>query len=63
MTAESEITKLPCDVMLPPNTIIRKGCEFSVLMIAFKARASMPAETDRFFDPPKFGPPNPEHEP
>lgn len=31
--------RLPCDVMLPPATIIRKGCETSMLIRALKRRA------------------------
>ena len=48
---EKMVDTLPCDVMLPPATVIRKGCEFSTLMVAFKARALNPAETNRFDDP------------
>jgi hypothetical protein len=42
---------LPCDVMLPPSTIIRKGCDYETLFTAFKARAGLPAEACRFDDP------------
>lgn len=38
----TEDSKLPCDVMLPPNTIIRKGCALSVLMTALKVREADP---------------------
>jgi len=30
--------KLPCDVMVPPRTIIRKGCKLSTLLEAIKHR-------------------------
>lgn len=43
--------KLPCDVMLPPATLVRKGCGLDALMEAFKARASLPPEECRFDDP------------
>ena len=29
---------LPCDVLLKPNTIIRKGCKVSVLLLAIERR-------------------------
>jgi hypothetical protein len=49
---------IPCDVLLPPATIIRKGCELSVLMAAFKTRADLAPSLNRFDDP---GVPKPEH--
>lgn len=45
------IVTLPCDVMLPPATVIHKGCEYSALFEAFKARAERPAEQNRFANP------------
>lgn len=30
--------KLPCDVRLPPNTIIRKGCKLKILLMALRTR-------------------------
>lgn len=33
--------KLPCDVRLPPATIIRKGCPLSTLLCAMEARRGM----------------------
>jgi len=43
--------RLPCDVMLPPATIIAKGCDFATLFVAFKAREGLPPEQCRFDDP------------
>lgn len=37
--AAERLDKLPCDVHLPPNTILRKGCEISTLMAALTCRA------------------------
>ena len=34
--------KLPCDVLLPPATIIRKGCDISTLMAALEVRERHP---------------------
>jgi hypothetical protein len=48
---------LVCDVMLPPATIIRKGCDYAALFAAFKARADRPAESNRFNDPTAPQPP------
>lgn len=43
--------KLPCDVRLPPNTIIRKGCDYQTLFVALDAREKFPAEILRFVTP------------
>lgn len=43
--------KLPCDVMVPPATLIRKGCGLDTLMVALKARDGRPPEDCRFNDP------------
>jgi len=48
--------KLPCDVALPPATIIRKGCGLDVLMTAINERAERPAEECRFGDPSRHIP-------
>ena len=41
--------KLPCDVLLPPNTIIRKGCSVTTLMLALFQRTHFP-EADTVLD-------------
>jgi hypothetical protein len=51
LTLPEKFRHLPCDVMLPPATIIRKGCDFSVLMTGFMARETAPPESNRFNDP------------
>lgn len=33
---------LPCDVMVAPNTIIRRGCRVSTLMLAISRRDGLP---------------------
>lgn len=45
---------LPCDVFLPPATVIRRGCDISVLMAALRQRegrsfedTSIPPEDQR----------------
>ena len=43
--------KLPCDVMLPPSTIIRKGCRVETLLIAIKAREGLPDNMARILIP------------
>jgi hypothetical protein len=43
--------KLPCDVLLPPATVIRKGCEFSALLAGLQARTTLPPDECRFNDP------------
>jgi hypothetical protein len=55
-TLEKQI-KLPCDVMLPPATVMRKGVTLDVLMTAFRVRAELPPEENRFDDPSKFSSP------
>lgn len=35
----SGLEKLPCDVLIAPNTILRKGCNISTLMAALEGRA------------------------
>lgn len=40
---------LPCDVMVPPRTIIRAGCKFSTLLRAIDAREGLNLR----FDSPK----------
>jgi hypothetical protein len=42
---------LPCDVLLPPATLIRKGCPYAALLTAFRARGDCPAEALRFNEP------------
>lgn len=46
----SEDQKLPCDVFLPPATIIRKGCDLHTLMVALDERTKWAAEDCRFND-------------
>lgn len=40
--------KLPCDVHIPPNTFIRKGCDLETLMVGIRAREKFPAESVTF---------------
>jgi hypothetical protein len=47
--------KLPCDVMLPPRTILRKGVSVDTLMIALERRDGWPDTSTRF--PSKSGAP------
>lgn len=47
---------LPCDVLLPPATIIRKGCDLGVLMSAFKNREGLAHSLNRFDDPIRVRP-------
>jgi hypothetical protein len=44
---------LPCDVLLPPATIVRKGCELATLMAALKHRSTWAPSENRFDDPIK----------
>lgn len=53
-TPIEKLIKLSCDVMLPPATLIRKGCDLSVLMTAMNERANQPPEECRFNDPAKL---------
>ena len=39
--------QLPCDVPLPPRTIIRAGCNLQTLIVALKARMPGFAEGDK----------------
>lgn len=50
MTLESLYT-LPCDVFLPPRTVIRKGCDLATLMTGINARREWRPEDCRFNDP------------
>lgn len=34
---------LPCDVLVPPATLIKKGCKVSTLLCALEARKDMDA--------------------
>jgi hypothetical protein len=47
---------LPCDVMLPPNTIIRRGCKLSTLLEAMAHRREQLPDKTTFSDP--LGPDN-----
>lgn len=47
----AEAQKLPCDVHLPPNTYIRKGCPVSTLMTAIGRREGRP-DSDTTFPRP-----------
>lgn len=38
MSEDEQTTLLPCDVMVAPNTIIRKGCSISTLLLAIPRR-------------------------
>jgi len=40
--------KLPCDVQVPPNTIIRKGCGIEQLMVALAVRERWPEDRHTF---------------
>lgn len=42
-TPDVVIEKLPCDVRLPPSTMIGKGCPISTLMTALKMRVGKDA--------------------
>lgn len=48
LSAEGALT---CDVMLPPRTTIRKGCQISTLMTALRAREDWPEDQTRFESP------------
>lgn len=39
---EPEDYKIPCDVMLPPATRIKRGCSLNTLMAAMAQRESLP---------------------
>jgi hypothetical protein len=39
---------LPCDVHLPPNTFIGKGCNISTVLASIKLRETFPEEATRF---------------
>jgi hypothetical protein len=41
--------KLPCDVHLPPNTYLRKGCSLSTLITALRVRENWPDDNDKTF--------------
>lgn len=49
--------KLPCDVHLPPNTYIRKGCSISTLLTALRVREAWAAEDATFPRPDRGSPP------
>ena len=34
--------KLPCDVMVAPRTIIKRGCDLSTLLLAISRRRDLP---------------------
>jgi hypothetical protein len=51
IAAAEYVTRLPCDVMLPPATIIRKGCDYATLFVGLKAREGIEPELCRFDDP------------
>jgi hypothetical protein len=36
--------KLPCDILVPPHTVIRAGCPISTLLLAIEQRAKWIAE-------------------
>jgi hypothetical protein len=44
------VEKLPCDVMVAPRTIIRKGCPISTLMQAISRRDGWPERTTEIVD-------------
>lgn len=50
-TKPEQLITLPCDVMLPPCTVIRKGCDYAALLAGITARTSFPPEQCRFDDP------------
>lgn len=39
---------LPCDVMVAPKTIIRRGCKFSTLLTCIKTRYRAPEDVRSF---------------
>lgn len=49
--------KLPCDVHLPPNTYIRKGCSISTLFTALLVREPWGVEDTTFPLPGRESPP------
>ena len=51
LTWPERMMTLPCDVKLPPATVIRKGCDYSTLLAALKVRDGQPPEDCRFDDP------------
>lgn len=51
LTTPERLMTLPCDVMLPPATVIRKGCDYATLLTGLKAREGQPPEDCRFDDP------------
>ena len=49
--------KLPCDVLLPPRTVLRRGCSYGALIgTALKVREDWPLENVTF---PRTGPVKP----
>jgi hypothetical protein len=53
MTDNEKVTPvtLPCDVLLPPFTVVRKGTQFDTLLVALKAREACPADASVLADP------------
>ncbi|MBO0719048.1 MAG: hypothetical protein J2P55_17195 [Rhizobiales bacterium] len=51
LTAPEQHIAIPCDVILPPATIIRKGCSYDTLLVALRERAGRPPEDCRFNEP------------
>lgn len=43
---------LPCDVKLPPGTVIRKGVKLNTLLLAMKQRESVPEQFRIFLSQP-----------
>lgn len=46
----TELDKLPCDVMLPPNVTLARGCAFSALLRALESRETWPLNAQVFPD-------------
>lgn len=57
MSEISDDYKLPCDVHVPPNTYIRKGCSISTLLTALRARETWGEEDTTFRHPERSAPP------
>lgn len=49
---------LPCDVMVAPATIIRKGCKVETLMLAISRRQGKPSDVVTWATPPRQASPS-----
>lgn len=48
--------RIPCDVMLPPATTIKRGCPLSTVLAGMKMRENIPANQQVFSTTPQPGP-------